>query len=66
MKFYFVRHGESETNVHGIFSNRGYQHPLTKKGIQQAQELVRQLAGASINRIYTSPIMRAVQTAEIL
>ena len=35
MKLYFVRHGESEANVLGVISNRGFQHPLTDTGIRK-------------------------------
>ncbi len=32
MRFYFVRHGESEANVLGLITNRGSAYPLTVKG----------------------------------
>jgi broad specificity phosphatase PhoE len=66
MKLYFVRHGESEANVLQIISNRGYKHGLTDKGRQQALTLAQTLQDGNISRIYASPLMRAVQTAEIL
>jgi probable phosphoglycerate mutase len=66
MKLYFTRHGESEANVLRVISNRGQQHPLTEKGRQQAQALAAELLPAGITAIYTSPLLRAVQTAEIL
>ncbi|GAA5008278.1 histidine phosphatase family protein [Actinopolymorpha pittospori] len=62
----FVRHGESEANLLHVFSNRGTKHGLTANGRGQALELARRLAGASVARIYTSPLLRAVQTAQIL
>lgn len=71
MQLYFIRHGESEANILGEFSNHGWKHPLTPLGVQQAQTLAQQLAdcaagGRRVARIYSSPVMRAVQTAEIL
>jgi probable phosphoglycerate mutase len=66
MRLYFVRHGESEANLAHVFSNRGFLHPLTPKGVAQAQALAAQLAGHDITRIFSSPLQRAVQTAEIL
>jgi len=66
MELYFARHGESEANVLRVISNRGWVHPLTEKGRQQARDLAEKLRVASIARIYTSPLQRAVQTAEIL
>lgn len=66
MKLYFVRHGESEANILRVISNRGWIHPLTEKGRQQARDLAVKLKTASITKIYTSPLQRAAQTAEIL
>jgi broad specificity phosphatase PhoE len=65
-RLYFLRHGESEANVLHEFSNRPGKHPLTEKGRQQAKALADQLRGASIRGIYCSPVLRALQTAEIL
>jgi len=66
MRLYFVRHGESVANLTSEFSCRGFKHPLTSKGVEQAQLLARNLAFRRIARIYSSPLQRAVQTAEIL
>lgn len=66
MKLYFVRHGESEANLIREISNRGWKHPLTEKGRQQAQTLAAALEGVGAVKIYTSPLMRAVQTAQVL
>ena len=66
MKLYFVRHGESEANLLHEFSNSGHRHPLTARGIEQARTVARSLSGLQVARIYSSPILRAVQTAQIL
>ena len=66
MRLYFVRHGESVANLTSEFSCRGIKHPLTTKGVEQAQLLAHNLASRRIARIYSSPLQRAVQTAEIL
>lgn len=66
MKIYFVRHAESVANILRVFSNLGWKHPLTEKGVQQARDLAEKLASHHIHTIYSSPVMRAVQTAEIL
>jgi probable phosphoglycerate mutase len=65
MQLYFARHGQSEANVLEVISNRGLVHPLTDLGQQQAAELAQSLAAVPIARIYSSPLLRAVQTAEI-
>lgn len=66
MRLYFARHGQSEANVLEVISNRGLVHPLTDLGRQQAAELAQSLASVPIARIYSSPLLRAVQTAEIV
>jgi broad specificity phosphatase PhoE len=66
MKLYFVRHGESTANLLGEFSNDNNKHSLTELGIAQARATALVLRGKSIDRIYTSPVLRAVQTAQIL
>lgn len=66
MKLYFARHGESEANVLHVISNRGYQHGLTARGREQAARLAGLLEDAEISSIFTSPLMRAVQTTEII
>jgi len=66
MKLYFVRHGESEANILQEFSNHGEKHPLTARGRHQAAELAENLSGIQFDRIYTSPLLRARETAEIL
>ena len=66
MRLIFVRHGGPVANLLHEFSNRGWKDPLTETGRQQAEILARRLARSGLTRIYTSPLMRAVQTAEIL
>ncbi len=66
MKIYFVRHGESEANVLNEFSNRGLKHGLTKKGKTQTVTLAQKLINFKIDYIYSSPLLRAQQTAKIL
>lgn len=63
---YFVRHGESEANVLGVIANRGAEHGLTERGRRQAETLARDLQGAGVARIYSSPLHRARETADIL
>ncbi|HZQ06383.1 MAG TPA: histidine phosphatase family protein [Anaerolineae bacterium] len=67
MKLYFVRHAESEANVTNEFSNKNpTKHPLTAKGRAQAHALADQLRDVDFAAIYSSPLLRAVQTAQIL
>jgi len=66
MRLYFVRHGQSEANVQSVISNRDLPHPLTELGRQQAMQLAQAMAAVPVTRIYSSPLLRARQTAEIL
>ena len=66
MKLYFVRHGESVANILHEFSNSGLKHPLTEKGVEQAYVLAQSLSGLQVEQIYSSPVLRAVQTSQIL
>lgn len=66
MRIYFVRHGESKANVLHQISNRGLRHGLTAKGRQQAEALAQRLRGHAITRIYSSPLLRAIETSVII
>ncbi|NSW53078.1 MAG: histidine phosphatase family protein [Anaerolineae bacterium] len=66
MYIYFIRHGESEANVLHEFSNGLNKHPLTARGYRQAQALAARMKEVPLTAIYTSPILRARQTAAIL
>jgi len=66
MKIYFVRHGESVANILQVFSNRGWKHGLTQEGEHQAALLAEKMRELSTQLLYTSPLLRAFQTANIL
>lgn len=63
-----VRHGESEWNRAGRIQGQ-VNSPLTDLGINQAKAISDHLSGILLNQeleIYTSPLDRAIQTAEII
>ncbi|HUB92615.1 MAG TPA: histidine phosphatase family protein, partial [Candidatus Saccharimonadales bacterium] len=63
----FVRHGESESNVSLTLSTDRDRYPLTDNGRAAAGRAAGQLGLLPrIDRFYTSPILRARQTAEII
>ena len=66
MKITFARHGQSLANTLHIISNHNLSHPLTEVGRQQAESLSQKLGEIQFERIYTSPVPRAVETAQIL
>lgn len=62
-----ARHGESEANLLGEFSNRGTKHPLTPLGREQARALAARLDhDGGVERILSSPVLRARQTADVV
>jgi len=63
MKLYMVRHGQSETNLAGCFTGWA-QVNLTAQGILDAKRAGEYLKGISFDRIYSSDLIRAVQTAQ--
>ena len=63
---YLVRHGETEYNRRGIMQGGGIDSTLNETGREQAQALARRFAPANLDALYTSPLRRAIQTADIL
>ena len=66
VELYIVRHGETDTNKEMRINGRSTNMPLNEKGIQQAEELAKEIDMSSFDVVYTSPMKRAMQTAEIL
>ena len=66
MHIYFTRHSESQANLLHVISNRGLRHGLTLKGRAQALALAEFLQPLSITFIYSSPLLRAIETSVIL
>lgn len=62
---YIIRHGKTEMNAKMLMQGRR-DHPLNETGIAQAEEAAERFAemGVKIDKVYTSPLRRAVQTAE--
>lgn len=60
-----ARHGETDWNRDRRFQGHA-DPPLNATGRQQAQRLAETLAGAGLRAVYTSPLARALQTAEIV
>ena len=64
---YIVRHGQTEKNKANVLQGRS-DVPLNEVGIRQAEDVrdrFRSL-GIQFDKVYTSPLIRAVQTAEII
>ena len=62
----FLRHGQAENNTKKILAGRSPGVNLTEVGIKQAEQSGKMLESLNISTIYSSPIDRALQTAEIV
>ena len=63
--WYFVRHGEIESNIKKVYAGWS-EEGLTTRGIQQARNAGQELINYEIDCIYCSPLRRTVQTADII
>jgi probable phosphoglycerate mutase len=65
---YFIRHGESEANVKKVFAGQKDDTPLVDEGREQAKATAEEIIkeGLKIDKIYSSPLKRAYETAEII
>ena len=65
MQLLLVRHGESAGNLTHIL--QGVDDPLTERGRRQAREIAAYLAArGDVRTLYTSPLVRAYETAAII
>lgn len=64
-KIYLVRHGQDEDNANGIL-NGHRRKPLTELGRKQANMIAEKLLDLKIYDICSSPLTRAMETAEII
>ena len=62
---YIVRHGQTEYNVVGRYGGR-IDVPLNENGINQAYELRDILKNIKFDFVFSSPLKRALKTAEII
>jgi broad specificity phosphatase PhoE len=63
---YLIRHGENPANITKEFSYRKVDYPLTPKGVLQARQTADYFRDRDIDAIYSSPLKRGRQTAEII
>lgn len=68
MEILLVRHGESTANTDRVFSNTGWRHGLTGKGLEQAKHAAERVVPffGRPDRIYASGLRRAHETAAIM
>lgn len=62
--YYFLRHGEATSNIH--YDENDVDSTLTENGINQAENRAETLCAIQFDRIYSSNLTRALQTATII
>ncbi|MCL2052839.1 MAG: histidine phosphatase family protein [Oscillospiraceae bacterium] len=65
MKIYAIRHGQTDWNSAGKIQGKT-DIPLNQKGREQACEIAQTLLSSGIDTIISSPLKRAMETAEIV
>ena len=65
MRIYIIRHGQTELNNRQLLQGQS-DYPLNSAGIGQAEKAAERLRGVTFDYVFTSPLRRAVQTAEIV
>jgi len=64
-KLFLIRHGETEFTRAGKYCGHG-DVPLNASGIKEARALGRKLKNVKIDKIYSSDLRRALETAKIV
>lgn len=64
-RIYLVRHGETELNLKKVYYGRT-DCSLTARGMAQAESLKPFFGRLKLDIVYTSPLQRAVRTADLL
>lgn len=65
MRFFVIRHGETEWNAKGRF--QGQHNPeLNERGIEQSRRTADYLAGHKFDAVMSSPLSRALTLAEMI
>lgn len=64
-RLFLARHGQTTWNLEHRLQGQ-LDSPLTDDGIAQAESLARRLAGSGIGTVCTSPLGRALRTAQIV
>ena len=64
MDLYLVRHGSNDYLAKSLLAGRSPEVHLNEQGQAESERLANSLSNAGIQRIFSSPLERAVQTAE--
>ena len=65
-KLHLIRHGLTAGNLQGLYIGSGTDIPLCDEGRAQLAELKERFEYPQVDTVFSSPLMRAVETANIL
>ena len=65
-KLHLIRHGMTAGNLQGLYIGSGTDIPLCDEGRAQLNELKERFEYPQVDTVFSSPLMRAVETANIL
>jgi len=65
MNWFFIRHGQINSNLNKVYSGRS-DEPLNARGFEQAHQAADLIKSKAIDRVISSPLVRAGQTANII
>ena len=63
---HLIRHGLTRGNLEGLYVGGGTDRPLCEEGRQDLEVLKSRFAYPAPGTVFTSPLLRAVETAELL
>ena len=66
IRLVLVRHGLSSFNARGLIQGRTNDSLLTDEGYEQAQKAGKALSKINFEKIYSSPLVRAAETAKTI
>lgn len=61
--FYFIRHGQTNNNALQLWQGKDSDSALNKQGIMQTKALAEKLDSLCLERLYSSNMQRAIETA---
>ena len=66
INIYFVRHGKTDANVNNVFAGCRTDAKLIEEGIEDTKKTGRALRDVRFDKVYTSQMSRAMDTANII
>lgn len=65
-KIHLIRHGMTDANINGVYVGKKTDIPLCPEGVRELRDLRNDIDYPEVQAVYTSPLLRCKQTANIL